>query len=180
MKELSFLMLLIAVTVILRIFIYRLFKLSPKGTIYFYFPDSSRFNIVWGFIFYAGYGFITGGFWLRLAFGFLITGLTFYLMYLYLMKSFLSGHNTPINSFLAKVCTKKLDMQKESDKKYDDEKYSKEKALKVMGLASFALNSNDLLKKRLQFFKNLQSSMRIKHPYLGVLIKELARSLNIK
>lgn len=181
MKELSFLMFVIALTVILKIFIDRIFKLNSGRRVFFYIPDSARFNVIWGFIFYAGYGFIIAkSSFLRIGFGIVIVALFLYLAYLYAFKGFLSGHYGMLTGVLGKIAARKLDAQKILDKQLNEPKYSKEKALKMMGLAPFAAQQPELLQKRLQMLKNLQSSMRIKHSYLGTIIQNLKNALDIK
>lgn len=181
MKELSFLMFIIAVTAILKAFIDRIFKLNPDKRVFFYIPDTARFNIIWGFVFYAGYGFIISKTpFLRIGFGIVILSMVLYLIYLYALKGFLSGHYGMLTGLLGKIVNIQLDAQKKLDKQLNDAKYSKEKALKMMGLAPFAAKQQDLLQKRLQVLKNLQSSMRIKHSYLGAVIQNLKNALDIK
>ena len=139
MKELSFLMFVIAVTVILKMFIDRVFKLNPGRRVFFYIPDSARFNVTWGFVFYAGYGFIIAkSSFLRIGFGIFIAVLFLYLIYLYAFKGFLSGRYGVLTGVLGKIAARKLDAQKILDKQLNEPKYSKEKALKMMGLAPFA------------------------------------------
>ena len=180
MKELSFLMFLIALTAILVSFLSRLFRLNPARQVFFYIPDTARFNIIWGFVFYVAYGLIIAkNVWISGCFAALIVILLFYLVYLYALKSFLSGHYSPVAGILTQIINRKLDAQKILDKKLG-EKYSPEKSLKIMGLAQFALERPELLKKRLQMIKNLQSSMTIKHSYLSEIIRNLSASLNIK
>lgn len=181
MKELSFLMFVIAVTAILKAFIDRIFKLNPSRRVFFYIPDSARFNIIWGFVFYAGYGFIIAKTpFLRIGFGLVILSMFFYLGYQYALKGFLSGHYGILTGLLGKIINLKLDAQKILDKQLGEPKYSKEKALKMMGLSPFAAQHPDLLQKRLQMLKNLQSTMRIKHSYLGAVIQNLKNALDIK
>lgn len=181
MKELSFLMFVIAVTVILKIFIDRIFKLNPGRRVFFYIPDTARLNVTWGFIFYAGYGLIIAKSpFLRIGFGVVIAAMFFYLAYLYALKGFLAGHYGMLIGLLGKIVAFKLDAQKILDKQLNEPKYSKEKALKMMGLAPFAAQQPDLLQKRLQMLKNLQSSMRVKHSYLGTVIQNLKSALDIK
>ncbi len=181
MKELSFLMFLIALTAIFSAFISNIFRLNPSKQVFFYFPDSSRFNIIWGFVFYAGYGLIIAqSLWLRIGFCGLIVLLLVYLTYLYMLKSFLSGHRILMQNLFAKIVSCKLDAQKELDRQLKWAPYTAAKAQKIMGLAPFALERPELLGKRLQMFKNLQSTMTIKHSYLNTVIKNLRNALNIK
>ena len=181
MKELSFLMFLIAFAAISIAFLSRVFRLNPSKQAFFYIPDTSRFNIIWGFVFYTAYGLIIAKTaWLRWGFVALIALLMTYLVYLYALKSFLSGHYSPIASLLSKIVNFKLDAQKKLDKQLGDVKYSPEKALKIMGLAPFALQRPELLQKRLTMLKNLQSSMTVKHSYLAEIIKNLSSAFGIK
>ena len=181
MKEFSFLMFLIAFAAILSAFFTRVFRLNPSKQVYFYIPDSQRFNITWGFIFYIAYGLIIAKTaWLRWGFAALIAVMMLYLIYLYTLKSFFAGHHSPISPLMIKIVNFKLNAQKRLDKDIGETKYSQEKALKIMGLAPFALRRPEMLNKRLQMLKNLQSSKTLKNPYLPEIIEKLASALDIK
>lgn len=181
MKELSFLMFIIVFTALFKALIDRIFKLNANKRAFFYIPSSSRFNIVWGLIFYAGYGFIISKTdFLRLSFGILIILMFFYLVYLYVMKGFLFGHYKAIKKIMNKIIDFKLDEQKKTDNKLQEKIYSKEKSLQILGVPSWSINQPDLLQKRLQALQNLQTSNTVSNSYLNEIIKKLSSSLKIK
>ncbi|MDO4184504.1 MAG: hypothetical protein Q4D11_04630 [Rhodospirillales bacterium] len=179
MKELSFLMFLIALAAIFIAFCNRVLRLNPRKLVYFYIPDTARFNVIWGFMFYAAYGIlIAKTLWLKIAFAVFIALLLMYLFYLYAMKNFLSGHYTPLSSVLEKIIITKLDAQKKLDIKIGDSSYLLVKSLKMLGLPAFAVDRPDMILKKINMLKKLQSSMQIRHSYLATIIKKLTKSLN--
>lgn len=179
MKELSFLMFLIALAAIFIAFCNRVLKLNPRKQVYFYIPDTARFNIIWGFVFYASYGvLIAKTAWLKAAFAIFIALLMLYLGYLYAMKNFLSGHYTPLSSILEKIIISKLDAQKKTDIKIGDTAYLPSKSLKILGLPAFAADRPEMIQKKINMLKKLQSSMKIRHSYLATIIKKVTKSTN--
>ncbi len=179
MKELSFLMFLIALAAIFIAFCNRVLKLNPRKQVYFYIPDTARFNVIWGFVFYAAYGIlIAKTTWLRLSFAVFIALLFIYLFYLYAMKGFLAGHYTSLSSILEKIIISKLDAQKKLDIKIGDTDYLSVKSLKILGLPAFAAERPEMVQKKLNMLKKLQSSMKVRHSYLTTIIKKIAKSLD--
>jgi hypothetical protein len=174
MKELSFLMLLIALIATGLAWAERALKLNQERYAAFYIPDVTRFNVVWGFIFYTGYGaIIAQKSWICYIFIILIVILFLYLIYLYAMRRFLLGNCAVCAHILKKVVLMKISKQQKIDNSLKNCKYPKEKALKMLGIPAFADGRAKLIQTRLEVLKNQNFS----HPYFDKLVKNIENSI---
>ncbi len=173
MKELSFLMFLIAFTAILWTFYNKIFHLDQNKTVSI-FPSKAKFNITWGFIFYATYGLIIAKItWLKIGFVCIITILSTYLLYIYLLKNFLNGKNIIFSNTITKILLWKITRQQQNDKIYKIKQYSPEQTIHILGLPSYALEQKGLIRKRIDELKNIAEKQDFKQTYSIEIIKKL-------
>lgn len=173
MKELSFLMFLIAFTAILWAFCNKIFNLDQNKTVSI-FPSKAKFNLVWGFIFYATYGLIIAKtFWLTIGFYCIILMLALYLLYIYLLKNFLIGKNIIFSKTITKILLWKIARQQQKDKVYKLKNYSINQILHILGLPSYAVEQAGLIVKRIEELKTIAEKQDFKQSYLIEIIKKL-------
>lgn len=173
MKELSFLMFLIAISAILLTICNKLFRLDQSKTVSI-FPSKAKFNLAWGFIFYATYGLIIAKtFWLKTGFVCIIIILAAYLLYLYLLLNFL--YNKPIffRDLIRKILLWKFSRQQQKDKIYKLDRYSLEQTLRILGLPPFPAAQSGLITKRTEELKNISKKQDLSKTYLSEIIKKL-------
>ena len=173
MKELSFLMFLIAFTAILWTFCNKIFNLDQNKTVSL-FPSKAKFNLVWGFIFYTTYGLIIAKtLWLKIGFIILIAILFIYLFYMYLLKNFLNGKNIIFSKTITKILLWKIARQKQKDKVYKLKNYSINQILRILGLPTYAVEQAGLIVKRIEELKTIAEKQDFKQSYLTEIIKKL-------
>ncbi|MBQ1612005.1 MAG: hypothetical protein II085_00875 [Alphaproteobacteria bacterium] len=174
MKELSFLMLLVALTVTGIAWICDFLKLDVKDKAVFYIPDRAKFNIVWGFVFYSTYGVMVAKYCaIGYVFVVLIAVLIGYLLYLYVLKKALSENKFVKFPIVQKIILHKIEHQKKFDKLSSEQKYTKNKALKMLGVSKFAYNRKDIIHERLDVLKKCN----FQHPYYKTMIKYLEEAI---
>ena len=175
MKELSFLMLIVALLATGLAWAERALKINQKSQAAFYIPDVTRFNIVWGFIFYTGYGaLISQKSWICYIVIILIVILFLYLIYLYAIQRFLLGRCAICTHILEKAVLMNISKQQKIDISLENCKYPKEKALKMLGIPVFADERAKLVQTRLETLKKLHLS----HPYFNNLVKNIEDAIN--
>lgn len=173
MKELSFLMFLIAFTAILWTLCNKIFNLDQNKTVSL-FPSKAKFNLVWGFIFYTTYGLIISKtLWLTIGFDCIIITLSLYLLYIYLLKNFLNGKNIIFSKTITKILLWKIARQKQKDKVYKLKNYSINQILRILGLPSYAVEQAGLIVKRIEELKTIAEKQDFKQSYLTEIIKKL-------
>lgn len=173
MKELSFLMFLIAFTAILWTLCNKIFNLDQNKTVSL-FPSKAKFNLVWGFIFYTTYGLIISKtLWLTIGFDCIIITLSLYLLYIYLLKNFLNGKNIIFSKTITKILLWKIARQKQKDKVYKLKNYSINQILRILGLPSYAVEQAGLIVKRIEELKIVAEKQDFKQSYLTEIIKKL-------
>lgn len=153
MKELAFLMFFVGCAFALIKLLTRFFAPQIRH-IYFYIPSQMTFNILWGFIFYVGFGILTTHtFWMKVGLIAFLTILTIYLIYLYgLSRHFKNPHNTYYNNLL----NKKLQKQRQTDEAFNTP-YTADEALKILGLSAAAINNKSLIETRLVLLEKLSA-----------------------
>lgn len=142
MKELSLLMLLIALIAGISWLIKNLFQKDLANKTYFISPSTPYFNIAWGILFYLGYGQLkTTSPILHNSFSFLIALTVVYLFYLYLLRRYLNGRKIFIFSpLLKKIITVQAVKQNILDKSLNIP-YPVEKSRKILGLEKSQISS---------------------------------------
>ncbi len=174
MKELSFLMFLIAFTAILWTFCNKIFRLDQSKTVSL-FPSKAKFNLSWGFIFYATYGLIIAKtVWLKIGFSVIIIILFIYLLYLYLLKNFVSGKNIAFSKTIGKIVLWKISRQQQKDKIYKIKQYTPEQTLHILGLPSYPVEQKGMIEKRVNTLKRLTEKQDLKQTYLIQIINKIS------
>ena len=173
MKELSFLMFLIAISAILLTICNKIFRLDQNKTISI-FPSKAKFNLAWGFIFYTTYGLIIAKtFWLKAGFVCIIIILAAYLLYLYLLLNFLYEKPVFFRDLIRKILLWKFSRQQQKDKIYKLDSYNLEQTLHILGLPPFPADQSGLIIKRTKELKALTEEQDFKKNYLIEIIKKL-------
>ena len=166
-------MFLIAFTAILWAFCNKIFNLDQNKTVSI-FPSKAKFNLVWGFIFYATYGLIIAKtLWLKIGFTIIIIMLALYLLYIYLLKNFLNNKNIIFTNTITKILLWKIARQEQKDKIYKLKNYSISQILHILGLPSYAIEQLGLITKRIEELKIIAEKQDIKQSYLIEIIKKL-------
>ena len=173
MKELSFLMFLIAITAILLTLCNKIFRLDQSKTVSI-FPSKAKFNLTWGFIFYATYGLIIAKtFCLKTGFVCIIIMLAAYLLYAYLLKNFLHGQKIIFENTIIKILLWKISRQQQKDQTYKTSKYNLEQTFHLLGLHPYPENQSGLITKKIADLKNIAEKQEFKQSYLTEIIKKL-------
>lgn len=135
MKELSLLMLLIALSVGTSWLLKNVFQKDLQNKTYFITPSAPYFNVAWGILFYLGYGYLkTTTIALHGIFLILIAANAVYIIYLYLLKKVLNGKTAfGASAFIRKIITQQSLKQINLDKHLNIP-YSIEKSRKILGL----------------------------------------------
>lgn len=147
------------------------FMKKNENSVYFAPPTRSSFNVSWGLLFFIVYGMMMTreSEWLWV-FVLLATVDAVYLIYLYMMRAFLSGRNVPIVKNVVNWQTRK---QQALDEVFA--KYSKVKAAKILGLTVYELkadNVKELAKNRYQRLKTLADMGNISEPYFSEMTRK--------
>ena len=156
MKELAYLMFFFFFFYAVNLFITS-FTTKKSRKIYVCYPSSSKFNLLWGFLFYAGFAWLTAtSFYLKIALSVIILGLSLTLAHNYLLiRCFKkAGHG-----IYAKVLQHKFSHQQLEDTTYPQE-YSPAEITKILGLSSGLANSSQLLSSRLQLFAQIAQNSK--------------------
>ena len=175
MKELSFLMFLIAITAILLTLCNKIFRLDQSKTVSL-FPSKAKFNLTWGFIFYATYGLIIAKTaWLKIGFICIIAILAAYLLYIYMLKNFLYGKNIIFTGSITKILLWKIARQQQNDKTYKVKQYNHEQILHLLGLPAYAFEQKGLISKRIEELKNIAGKQAFKQTHLIKIIDKISK-----
>ena len=154
MKELAYLMFFLGAGYAINLLVTSwMDKKSRK--IYVSYPSSSKFNLLWGFLFYAGFAWLTTTtLYLKIALAVIILGLSLTLAHNYLLIRCLkkSGHG-----IYAKILQNKFSRQQLEDKAHN-KAYSRAEILTILGLEPNQANNPTLLSSRLQIYEQLASS----------------------
>ncbi len=177
MKELSLLMFFIALLFGMSVLIRSLIPgKNPDGSA-FYIPSRGMFNIIWGSIFYIGYGILIYpdvqiAFILGIADGLLI----FYALFLMQIKKFLLNPQKKGSAILRRYLEKQLDRCQKNDS--GNKAYSFRKCMKILGLAPYTQPDSEQIAQRLQKLEELLQSGKLSHPYLPELLQKLNQTLS--
>lgn len=159
MKELSLLMLLIAIIVGMSWLLKNIFQKDLQNKTYFITPSAPYFNIAWGMLFYLSYGYLkTTTNTLYNIFLILIAANAVYIIYLYLLKKVLNGKKAFGTSALIKnIITQQTLKQINLDKKLNIP-YTTEKSRKILGLEKSQISKPETINTALQKLKKLNIS----------------------
>lgn len=176
MKELSFFIFMAALFFGLSIFLHQLLNPKHPDRIAFYIPSRPLFNLLWGSIFYIGYGIlIYPNEYTRFILG-LINGLLLvYVITLIRVQNFLLKPNAKGSALIIKIINHSLDKARQQDS--SNPNYSLKKSLKILGLPSYTAPNATTIQQRLNRLKTDSTSGKISHPYLKELILKIETSL---
>lgn len=176
MKELSLLMFFIALIFGLTVFVSSLFRSKNPDDSAFYIPSRGLFNIIWGSIFYIGYGMLMFPQPLiTFTLGLINGALIFYALFLVRVKNFLLKPQRKGAAFICRYLQKQLDRCRENDS--DNQPYSYRKALKILGLPAYTTAESEDIAVRLQILHELEQSGKLPHPYLPELVSKTQQAV---
>lgn len=174
MKELAYLMFFLGAGYAINLLVTSLMDKKTRK-IYVSYPSSSKFNLLWGFLFYAGFAWLTTTtLYLKIALAVIILGLSLTLAHNYLLIRCLkkSGH-----SIYAKILQNKFSHQQLEDKTHN-KAYSQAEILTILGLEPNQANNPTLLSSRLQIYEQLASSPQF--AYAAEFHKKIRATLEAK
>lgn len=174
MKELAYLMFFIGCGYALNQ-AYIVFADKDFRKLYVTYPSNSRFNLLWGFLFYAGFAWLTiKDFYFQTILAIIIFGLCVALAHNYLLKNCLNNSGKGIYT---KVLQNKFRRQAQEDKAKDTP-YTNEEILKILGIPHDTPSNSSLFSIRLQIFSRLAQNNRF--PYATDFYQHLTTFLQTK
>lgn len=167
MKELSLLMLVVAIIILLTIFLKNIFYKDSHRN-FFFIPNTSNLNIIWGMIFYLGYGFLTThNDNLKIIFAVLIIFSFFYAVYLHQLRRFFNDKSSIAPLALI---NKKIMQQQSFDK--NNPIYSPSQALKILGLHTSCIKNSQIILPRFDSLnQTYQNQKNLNSYFLEMIIK---------
>lgn len=151
MKELAYLMFFIGCGYALNL---AFVAISDKDSrkLYITYPSNSCFNLLWGFLFYAGFACLTiKNIYIQFILIITILGLILALIHNYLLRSCLQNSGQGIYK---KILQKKFLRQANEDS-IKNMSYTESEISKILGLPQNISPNNTLVSNRLQIFANL-------------------------
>lgn len=175
MKELSFLMFLVALLFGISVIVRSIMYGKHPDSSYFYIPSQGMFNIIWGSIFYIGYGMLMyPETWVSYVLGVGNGLLLFYAYFLLRVKKFLLSPEKKGAEYIRKYLLKQLDKEQGREKK--GEGYSYKKCLKILGLPPYCEVDSQEFATRFEQLTRVEESGKLPHPYLKEIIKKIAEA----
>ncbi len=154
MKELALLMFFIGCGYALNSLANR-FSGKKNRRLYFYIPSAASFNIIWGFIFYLGFGIlIASHLWLKTALAAILLLLAVYLVRQWLISKFFATHKP---ACAGRLLARKLIKQSAADIVYNHP-YTRSEALRLLGLPASQKDLDNKISARLSLIENLPFS----------------------
>lgn len=179
MLELSFLMFMVGLFFGLSILLRRITNPYHPDRAVFYIPSPMLFNVLWGSIFYIGYGILMyQENTVRLFLGIIEIILFLYTLLMIYIKHILKKNQAPYPIWIQKLLNRAIERQEKLDKKSGA--YSQRKALKILGLPTYAKEDSEQLNKGLNKLKSLQGVGKIQAPYFETIIQQTAKALKTK
>ena len=179
MLELSFLMFMVGLFFGLSILLRRITNPYHPDRAVFYIPSPMLLNVLWGSIFYIGYGILMyQENTVRLFLGIIEIILFLYTLLMIYIKHILKKNQAPYPIWIQKLLNRAIERQEKLDKKSGA--YSQRKALKILGLPTYAKEDSEQLNKGLNKLKSLQGVGKIQAPYFETIIQQTAKALKTK
>lgn len=151
MRELAYLMFFIGCGYALNQAILT-FSDKDSHKLYITYPSNSCFNLLWGFLFYAGFACLTiKNIYIQFVLIFTILGLILVLLHNYLLRSCLQNYGQGI---YRKILQKKFRRQAKEDS-VKNIAYTENEVLKILGLPQNLSTDSPLITSRLQIYANL-------------------------
>lgn len=140
---------------------------------FFFIPETSKLNIVWGIIFYLGYGFLTAhNFTLKISFGVIVIISLFYVIHLYQLRRFFTNRASIITPNLI---NKKIAQQQNFDKNHPN--YSPAQALKILGLHASTIKKPEVILSRVDSLNKIYQTKKITNSYFPKMITKAKKTL---
>lgn len=175
MKELSFLMFVIALLFGVMVLARHLTNPNHPERAVFFVPSRMLFNLLWGSIFYVGYGILMYPEPLiKIGLSILNGGLLSYTLILIALKKYLLAPQKAMPKLVKQFLEQRIASQKEIDKQ--NPHYTQRKALKILGLPPYTLENPDLIKERISVLHQ-QTSNNLKSEYLPTILEHCEKSL---
>lgn len=175
MKELALLMFFIGCGYV-AIQLLNRFSTTKSRRICFYYPSTTSFNLLWGFIFYLGFGLlIYQQLWLRIFLGVILLALLTFLLFQFGMRRHFTKPN---NVYYNRIFTKRLLCQQEADRSFE-QPYTRSEALIFLGLPRILETDNPQIIQHLNKWINL-SAAAPDLPYLREMLEQLQQALTLK
>ena len=174
MKELAYLMFFIGCGYALNLLVITLTDKTYRK-IYIRYPSSSQFNLLWGFLFYAGFAcLITTSPYLKIASAIFILSLSLTLAHNYLILQSLKKAGRGIYT---KILQNKFSHQQLEDKNHNLA-YSQAEILTILGLDKNSINNYKLLSSRLQIYEQIAKNP--KFTYAAEFYQKIRTTLEAK
>jgi len=175
MKELALLMFCVGCGYVLTQFA-GYFCRTKTRPLYFRIPSAASFNILWGFVFYTGFGILSTA---SLSLKFILGGFLLALLGC-LVRQHLFGRyftkQTP--RFVGRLLTRSLHRQHETDMKFN-EPYSRADALRLLGLPAALTDTDSRISKQISLLEKLNFPSEDK-AMLTDLLLQLRQALSLK
>lgn len=179
MKELSFLMFMVGLFFGLSVLARRLTNPNHPDRTAFFIPSPMLFNVLWGSIFYIGYGILMFKTPLtQISLAIIEIALLGYTIWMHYLKHVMIKRQGSYPSFINKILNKAVAKQEQLDASFSD--YSQRKALKILGLPIYAVEEPDKIRRQLNLLKAMADSKKISSPYLQTIIKRIESALKVK
>lgn len=142
----------------------------------FFIPSRMMFNLLWGSMFYIGYGILMfPDTRLRIFLGLLEVVLFTYTLTMNYLRKKLLLPTTKISPAARKIFDRAIEKQKKLDK--NNQTYSRRKAAKILGLAAYELETDEAINKRITALENSAEQGQISNAYLAEIIKHIKQAL---
>lgn len=175
MKELSFLMFMIALLFGVMVLARHLTNPNHPDRAVFFVPSRMLFNLLWGSIFYIGYGILMYPEPLiKIGLSILNGILLSYTLILISLKKYLLAPQKNMPKLVKQFLERRITAQQEVDKQTPH--YTQRKALKILGLAPYALENPDLIKERISILRQ-QAQNNLKSEYFPTILEHCENSL---
>lgn len=175
MKELSFLMFVIALLFGLIVLTRRFTNPNHPDRAVFFVPSRMLFNLLWGSIFYVGYGILMyPDPWIKISLSVLNCILLAYTLLIIKIQKELLNPGKRMPAFLTKFLTRKIAEQEKLDE--NTPVYTIRKALKILGLATYTPENKEQISQRLDILRR-QAAENLPAPYLKTIIHRCEQTL---
>lgn len=175
MKELSFLMFMIALLFGVMVLARHLTNPNHPDRAVFFVPSRMLFNLLWGSIFYIGYGILMYPEPLiKIGLSILNGILLSYTLILISLKKYLLAPQKNMPKLVKQFLERRITAQQEVDKQTPV--YTIRKALKILGLAAYNPENKEQINQRLDILRR-QAAENLPAPYLKTIIRRCEQTL---
>ena len=176
MKELSFLMFIIALLFGVMVLARHLTNPNHPDRTVFFIPSRMLFNVLWGSIFYIGYGILVyHDFHLRIGLSVLNGVVLGYTLFLIQVQKHLLHPEKPMPQYMSRFLEGRITAQQKIDEL--NHGYTIRKSLKILGLGPSAIDTPEIISQRITALKG-QQQHNLNTPYLELIIKQCEDELS--